>query len=118
MVRDTDIRVADMSATSTFRILDWRPLRKNSLLGFASVELPSGMTISDVVILTGANGPWASPPAKPLIDRTGAVVKGPNGKVSYVPIIGFSTKERRNAFSDHVVGALREAFPDALDAAA
>jgi hypothetical protein len=99
---------------SGFRIVDWRPLRKNSLLGFATVELPSGMTISDVVVLTGANGPWASPPAKPLIDRTGAVVKGPNGKVSYVPIISFASKERRNAFSDHVIAALRASHPEAL----
>jgi hypothetical protein len=100
---------------SAFRIFDWRPLRKNSLLGFVSVELPSGMTIADVVILTGANGPWASPPAKPQIDRTGAVVKGPNGKTVYLPIINFISKERRSAFSDHVIAALRLAHPDALE---
>ena len=39
--------------TGIVKILDWRPLRKNSLLGFAKIELPSGMVISDVTILTG-----------------------------------------------------------------
>jgi hypothetical protein len=100
---------------STFRILDWRPLRKNSLLGFVSVELPSGMTIADVTILTGPNGPWASPPAKPQIDRTGAVMKGANGKTVYLPIINFTSKERRNAFSDHVIAAMRAAHPEVFD---
>jgi DNA-binding cell septation regulator SpoVG len=54
---------------SAVRILDWRELRKNSLLGFAKVELPSGMVISDVTILSGERGPWASPPSKPMIGR-------------------------------------------------
>jgi DNA-binding cell septation regulator SpoVG len=54
---------------SAVRILDWRELRKNSLLGFAKVELPSGMVISDVTILSGERGPWASPPSKPVIGR-------------------------------------------------
>jgi hypothetical protein len=42
--------------SATVKILDWRPMRKNSLLGFAKIELPSGMMISDVTVLTGANG--------------------------------------------------------------
>jgi hypothetical protein len=50
---------------ATIKILDWRSMRKNSLLGFAKTEMPSGMVISDVTVLVGANGPWASPPSKP-----------------------------------------------------
>ena len=60
---------------STTRILEWRPLRRNLLLGFAKVELPSGLVISDVTILTGERGPWASPPSKPMIDRDGVSMK-------------------------------------------
>jgi hypothetical protein len=37
---------------TVFRILDWRPLVKNSLIGFAKVELPSGLIIADVTVLT------------------------------------------------------------------
>ena len=29
--------------TGVVKILDWRPLKKNSSLSFAKVELPSGM---------------------------------------------------------------------------
>ena len=44
------------------RIVDFRSVRRNSLLGFARVELPSGMVIADVtVMLAGTTGrPWAS----------------------------------------------------------
>ncbi len=36
---------------TAFKILDWRPLVKNSLLGFTKVEMSSGMVISDVTVL-------------------------------------------------------------------
>lgn len=52
--------------SKNIRITDWRPLPKNSLLGFAQVEFPSGLIISDVTILTGDRGLWASPPSKPM----------------------------------------------------
>jgi hypothetical protein len=42
---------------SAIEILDWRPIRRNTPIGFAKVELPSGMVISDVTILTGERGP-------------------------------------------------------------
>ena len=99
---------------STISILDWRPLRKNSLLGFAKVELPSGMIISDVTILTGTNGPWASPPSKPQVGRDGAVLKDASGKVRYTPIIEFKDKQTRDRWSAAVIEAMRAAHPDAL----
>jgi hypothetical protein len=77
------------------RIVDFRSVRRNSLLGFARVELPSGMVIADVtVMLAGTTGrPWASPPSKPMVDREGVVLKDPNGKIRYTPIIEFTSRE-------------------------
>jgi DNA-binding cell septation regulator SpoVG len=99
---------------SQFRIRDFRPLRKNSLLGFAKVELPSGMVIADVTILSGLNGPWASPPSKPMVGSDGIALKDANGKLRYMPIIEFTSKEIRNRFSTSVIEALRVAHPEAL----
>jgi hypothetical protein len=99
---------------SAFRILDWRPLRKNSLLGFAKVEMPSGMIVADVTILTSERGPWASPPSKPMVDRAGTVVKDQNGKIRYSPIIEFRSKEIRDKFSENVIAALHSSHPEAL----
>ncbi len=40
-------------------------MRKGSLLGFAKIELPSGMILSDVTILSGERGAWpARPPSQ------------------------------------------------------
>lgn len=94
------------------KILDWRPMARNSLLGFAKVELPSGMVISDVTILSGEHGPWASPPSKPMVGRDGAVLKDAAGKVKYSPIIEFVSKETRTCWSDSVIEAMRAAHPE------
>ncbi len=100
--------------TIAMRVLDWRPMRRNSLLGFVKVEMPSGMIVCDVSVLTGERGPWASPPSKPMIGRDGAALKDDNGKIKYQPVIDFASKDVRNRFSDAVVTALRAAHPEAL----
>jgi hypothetical protein len=100
---------------STMKIADWRAVRKNSLLGFAKVELPGGMVISDVTILSGECGPWASPPSKSMINRDGAVVKDQNGKVRYSLIAEFTSKEVRDRLSNALVEALRLAEPEASE---
>ena len=97
------------------RILDWRPLRRNSLLGFAKVELPSGMVIADVTVLNGERGPWASPPSKPMLDRDGIVLRDEKGKIRYQPIIEFTSKAIRDRFSDQVTAALRASHPEAFE---
>ena len=99
---------------ASLKILDWREMRRNSLLGFAKVEFPSGMIVSDVTLLQGEKGPWASPPSKPMIGRDGAVMKDDAGKVRYVPIIEFVDKATRNRWSDSVIEALRAAHPEVL----
>ena len=81
-------------------IRDWRPVARGALLGFARVELPSGMIISDVTILSGSSGHWASPPSRPQIGKDGTVVKDDAGKIRYSPIIEFRDKVTRNRWSD------------------
>jgi hypothetical protein len=98
---------------SGVRILDWRPLRKSNLLGFAKIELQSGMVITDVAILTSERGPWASPPAKPMISGDRTVRKTTPGKSDIYP----STKSHPARFvrwSDAVIEAMRLAHPEAL----
>ena len=100
---------------SGIQIRDFRPMRKGSLLGFAKVELPSGMILSDVTILSGERGPWASPPSKPMIGRDGTAMTDANGKVKYSPIVEFTSKEVRQRFSDGVVEGLRAAHPEVFE---
>jgi hypothetical protein len=96
-------------------VLGWRGMRKGALLGFVKIELPSGMIISDVTVLTGANGPWASPPSKPQVGRDGVVIKDAGGKVRYSPVIEFRDKQTRDRFSAQVVEALKVSHPEAFE---
>jgi len=97
-----------------FRILEFAPVVKGALRGFAKIALPSGMIISDVMLLESHGKFWASPPAKPSLTREGAHMRGASGKGQYTPIITFVTKDRRDAFSAMVVAALREQRPEAF----
>jgi hypothetical protein len=102
---------------NAMKILDWRPMRWNSLPGFVKIEMPSGLVIADVTVLGGERGAWASPPSKPMLGRDGIALKDQNGKIKYCPIIEFTSKEVRDRFSTGVIQALRREHPDALVAA-
>lgn len=96
------------------QIRDWRPMRRNSLIGFVRVELHSGMIVSDVAIHTSDRGAWASPPAKPMLGPDGVALKDDQGKIRYALVIEFRSKEVRSRFSAAVIEALRAAHPEAL----
>jgi hypothetical protein len=57
------------------------------------------------------------PASKPMISRDGVVMKDAAGKVKYVPIVSFASKDLRDRFSTSVIEALLAAHPDALEAA-
>ena len=92
----------------------WRPARKNSLLGFATVRIAElRLTIIDVPVNTSHGKVWASPPSKPRI-KDGEVVNGVNGKPQYDPVFAFDDREVRDAFSRAVVDAIARFDPHAL----
>jgi hypothetical protein len=93
---------------------DWRPLRRNTLCGFACIHIAAlDLSIHDVAIHQKGDRSWAQLPSKPWI-KDGAVVTDDAGKVQYSPILEFSRREVRDAFSSAVVLAVLERFPDAL----
>lgn len=96
-------------------LIGWRPLIKNSLRGFAEVELPIGLRISDILVLVGRNGPWASLPSKPILDRDGAQKRAANGKLQYAPILAWRDRELSDRFSAAVVELVQRQHPEALD---
>lgn len=94
---------------------EFSALRRNSLRGFAKIRLASGMILNDVAIhVSGDNKLWAAPPSKPMLDREGQVLRDAEGKIRYVPLIAFATKEQRDRFSSLVVDAMRASHPEAL----
>jgi hypothetical protein len=102
------------AAPRQMRLVGWRPLTKGSLRGFASIELPIGLKIFDVPVLVGKNGPWASLPSKPQIDREGRQKTGADGKAAFSPVLEWRDRDLANRFSEAVVALVLAQHPDAL----
>jgi hypothetical protein len=87
------------------QVREWRPMQKGSLLGFATVEMPSGMIVHDITVHESNGRRWANPPGKPQLDRD----KHPifkDGKLQYAKVIGFESDDRRHKWSDAIIAEL------------
>lgn len=93
--------------------LAWRAMKKNTLLGFAKIQL-GALTINDVSVNTSNGRTWANLPSKPMVDRDGNVVRTPEGKIKYVPLLEWATREASDRFSESVITAVEEKEPGAL----
>ncbi len=94
---------------------EWKPIGKNSLIGAAKIEFPSGMVMDEVLVFQAAGRRWAMPPGRPMVDAAGVVLRDANGKPRYVQLIDFVDKAARSRWSDAVIAAVRAAFPEALE---
>jgi hypothetical protein len=103
-------------ALMTIQIEEFKPMRRNSLLGFARVRTASGVVFHDVSLHCSNGRYWAAPAARPQLDRTGQQMRdAASGKNLYVPTISFASKEVRDRFSAQVIEALRAVYPAALE---
>ena len=69
---------------------------RSTLKGFAEISFADlGMIIRDIAIHAKGRSAWAQPPAKPWV-RDGVLAKDGDGKVLYVPIFDFTSKENRS----------------------
>ena len=93
------------------QLLDWRPLHKNTLVGFAKVRFSSGLTIGEIGVHRSGSRVWASPPARPWIED-GALVLDERGRPKYQSIIEFANHGVRSSWSRQVINALCEAHPN------
>jgi hypothetical protein len=93
---------------------EFRPLSKNSLRGFATVELPSGLIVKDISLHTSNGKSWASLPAKPHIAKDGSPVMK-DGKAQYLSILQWKDRALADRFSDALVGLVSTEHPGALN---
>ena len=97
-----------------FVIEEFASVIRNTLRGFARIRTPSGMLLFDVAIHEKNGHAWASPASKPMLGRNGTVMRNAVNKVQYAPVVGFTSRELRDRFSDQVVAAMRARYPEAL----
>ena len=97
------------------KLLDWRASRKNTLHGFAVIELPSGFVIRDVSIHEKAGKWWAGLPARPILDSAGKQVVNHGGHRQYAALLGWRDRDLADRFSAAVVELVRTEHPADLD---
>jgi hypothetical protein len=77
-------------------VSNWKPLEKDSLRGFLTLTLPSGLILNNCQLLETNGHCWIGLPSQRFQMK--------DGSVGYVPIVEFATKRTRKQFQ---VEALR-----------
>ncbi len=96
---------------------EWRPLSPphNTLKGFARAVMRSGMIIEEVAVHISADNAWCSPPARPMLDRDGAVMRDEHGAIKYRSLLNFTTRWVRESWSRQILNALRLKHPEVFE---
>jgi hypothetical protein len=92
-----------------FRLVAWRALPNSttSLIGHATVEMPSGLTITDVPVFLRDSGTLSvGLPSRALVDGEGHQLRDADGKRRYAPSINFATPAARTRWSTAIVALL------------
>jgi hypothetical protein len=90
---------------------EWRLVRKKTLVGFATVELPIGLVISDVAIHHKNNRWWANLPGRPVLDATGQPMMSLDGRRMWVNLLACRDPELAAKFSTAVISLVRSTYP-------
>ncbi len=94
---------------------NFRAVSKNTLRGFAEIELPSGLILRDVAIHAHPAGRfWAALPAAPMINAEGQHITNAAGKKQYATLLTWRTRDLADRWSDAVIDLIRTEKPDIL----
>lgn len=85
----------------------YTPMQKGALLGFATLEMSSGMILRDCSHCLTGGREWVGPPSKPRVDANGCTVEK-DGKRQYVNVVTFATREIGDKWSEQAVRAIRQ----------
>lgn len=92
---------------------EWRPMARNTLIGFADISLPIGLEIDDVAVHVSHGRAWVSFPGRPVLDADGQHV-GTGGKKRWAISLRWSDRAIAARFSEVVIELVRAIDPDAL----
>jgi len=96
-------------------LLEWKAMNRNSLRGFATVRYGS-LKIRDVTVHNNGSRRWANMPSKPIVGPDGAAQRDDNGKIKYVPLLEWASREAADKFSDEVIAAVEREYSGATGA--
>ena len=87
---------------------EWKPLNKNSLRGFATVELTNGLVICEMPVHNNSGRIWANLPAVPQMDN--GVHRKIDGKGQWKKILYWKSRDLSDLFSNQVVELIQEKY--------
>jgi hypothetical protein len=87
-------------------IRDFREVRKNTLLGFFTLVLDSGLVIKECSLHVKDDRRWFSFPGKPQLDKDGVLIRDEGGKAVYANVIIIEDRDRREKLQALVLEAL------------
>ena len=85
-------------------VTNWKAYQKNTLQGFLSLTLPSGLLLHNLTFHRKGGARWIGLPARQYAKE--------DGTTTYTPLIEFTTKEVRQRFQQAALAAL-DAFLEA-----
>jgi len=98
----------------TVTVLKFRPFRRNTLVGFATIRIDAlGLDIGEVIHQRPNGHRWTTLPAKPLLGANGAALRNSDGRIVYASVLGFRDRAVGEAFSEAALAALLKFAPDA-----
>jgi hypothetical protein len=101
------------------RLISFKAIGKNGLVGLASIELAIGLRLFDLPVFCGnGNGPWVALPRRPSLDHERHQRIGADGKVPFEPVAEWRDRETANTFSAALIALLRTAHPDVFESEA
>jgi hypothetical protein len=87
-----------------------------TVLGFLSIELPSGMILNDCKVMVGPNGTrWIALPAVKQTDAQGNPRTDANGRPVWNHYVEFRDRATRERFQAPVIEVLRQTHPQLFD---
>ena len=103
--------------TGEFKVVGWRARNNSICRGEAWVETPSGLVIRHIPIFRRGGSTRVGRVSRPVLDHTGReLLREPNGKPRWEPVIAFVYTRRRDRFNQQVLlDALSDADPDVFD---
>jgi hypothetical protein len=95
-----------VAAARVFAVREWIPYAKNSLVGFLSLELPSGMILHGCTVHQKDGSQWVGLPAKQY-------EKG--SERTWAPLVEFDSKDAREKFQSAALAALDAYLGETLE---
>jgi DNA-binding cell septation regulator SpoVG len=77
---------------------DWKPYQKNSLQGFISIELPSGLIVREITVHEKDGTRWLGMPSKSYQKQ--------DGTTGWTPQVDFKDAQARSRFTREALKAI------------